>query len=167
MKEYPPCLQGRTIIPALLTLLLIIMFITAVATDQMIKGVYCSKNGTSTALQTIAALMSTKEGVYHSALAMTKTTAVKRSDNTGPGDVSLVRSWLINRKRNADIDEQGRNKGEKPVWGSTEEEMMRWKERARANSHQAPVKQVPSKPVPGSYSAFFSSYSSLALCSTP
>lgn len=59
--------------------------------DQMIKGIYCSKNGTNTALQTIAALMSMKEGVYHSALAMTKVTAVKWPDNTNSGEISLVR----------------------------------------------------------------------------
>lgn len=88
MKEYSPCLQGRTIIPALLTLLLIIMFTTAVAKDRMIKGVYCSKNGTNTALQTVAALTSTNEGLYRSALAMTKATAVKWPDNTNSGEVS-------------------------------------------------------------------------------
>ena len=91
----------------------------------MTKGVYCSKNGTNTALQTIAALMSMKEGVYHSALSMTKATAVKWCDNTNSREMSLVRRWLINRKRNADIDGQGRKKWEKPVWGSTEEEMTR------------------------------------------
>lgn len=155
MKEYPSCLQGRTIIPALLTLLLIIMFITAVPKDRMIKGVYCSKNGTNTAVQTIAALMSMKERVYRSALAMTKVTAVKWPDNTNSDEISLFRRWLINR--DSDTDVQGRKMWEKPMWGNTEEEMMRWKERGRVNNHRAPAREVPAKPTPGSGSAFFSS----------
>lgn len=51
--------------------------------------------------------------------------------------------------------------------GSTEEEMTRWKERGTVNGHRAPGREVPSKTIPGSCSAFFSSYSSLALCSPP
>lgn len=77
--------------------------------------------------------MNVEEEVYHSTLAMTKATAVKWPEHTRSGEVHLFRRWLINRKRNADID--GGNKWEKPVWGSTEEEMMRWKERG-IESHQ-------------------------------
>lgn len=91
MKEYPPCLQGRTIIPAVLTLLFTITFITAVAKYQMIKGVYRNKNGTNAALQTIATLMSMRGRVYHSALAMTKAAAVTWLDNNSSGERSLVR----------------------------------------------------------------------------
>lgn len=76
MIEYPPCLQGRTIILALLTFLLIIMFITAVAKDQMIKRVYCSKNGTNIALKI---LISMKERIYHHTLAMTEATAANNN----------------------------------------------------------------------------------------
>jgi len=79
--------------------------------------------------------MSMKKGVYRSALAMTKPTAVKCPDNTSSGEMSLVRRWLINRRRNADVDGQGREKQEKLVWGSTEEKLARWKERGRVTSH--------------------------------
>lgn len=67
-----------------------------------------------------------EEEAYHSTLATTKATAVKWPGHIGSGELNLFRRWLINRKRNTDID--GKNKWEKPVWGSTEEEMMRWKE---------------------------------------
>lgn len=39
------------------------MFVTTVAKYQMTKGVYCSKNGTNTALQTVAALMSIRKAI--------------------------------------------------------------------------------------------------------
>lgn len=70
--------------------------------------------------------MSMEEEAYHSTLATTKATAIKWPGHIGSGELNLFRRWLINRKRNTDID--GKNKWEKPVWGSTEEEMMRWKE---------------------------------------
>lgn len=98
--------------------------------------------------------MNVEEELYHSTLAMTKAKAVKWPEHTGSGDMNLFRRWLANRKRNADID--GRNKWEKSVWDSIQE-MMRWKERDIDSSQGAPGKLVPSKPIPGSSSAFFSS----------
>lgn len=113
MKEYPPCLPGRTIIPALLDVLLIIMFITAVAKDQIITGFYCSRNGTNTALQ----CLDEPEGrAISQRINRDQSYSSEWPDSTNSRETTSVGRRLIERKMRTSLG-KGQKSGRHQHWG--------------------------------------------------